>query len=116
MIVKNAPRLASTKGMAKYVQADLYGWMKRVAIAVNGQMSFDDNFRSFLAKDIAIAAGGTANIPNQLDRVPTERYIVRQTGDGVISDGDWNANTLQLTNNGSNPVVISVRFFAFFEE
>ena len=116
MIVKNAPRLGSKRGMAEYVQADLYSWMKRISIALNGQLSFKDNFRSFLAKDLAIAAGGTINIPNQLDRLPTERYIVRQTGDGVISDGDWTLSTLQLTNNGSNPVVISVRFFAFYEE
>lgn len=115
MIVRNAPRLPSSKGVAKYVQADLYNWMKRISIAFNGRMEFSNNFRSFLAKDLAIAAGGTVNIPNQLNRLPTERYIVRQTGDGVISDGDWTLDTLQLTNNGSNPVVISVRFFAFEE-
>lgn len=111
MIIQNPPRLPSPSGLGKYVQSDLYSWLKNFVSGINGRLSFDDNFSSFLAKDVVIAAGAEATIPNELAVVPNERYIVRQTGNGVITDGEWDLNTLRLVNNGSVSVTISVRFF-----
>ena len=111
MIIHNPPRLPSVKGIGKYVQADLFTWIKNFVSGVNGRLSFDDNFPSFVALDVVIGAGVEVNIPNELEVVPNERYIVRQVGDGVITDGVWDLNTLKVLNNGSVQVTVSIRFF-----
>lgn len=111
MIVKNPPRLPSVSGLSKYLQSDLFSWMQDVKSGINGKLNFDENFPSFLADNVVIEAEGTAEIPNPLRVVPNERYIVRQKGDAVITDGNWDINTLRLINNGKVSVTISVRFF-----
>ena len=115
MIINNPPRLPSQQGIGKYVQSDLFGWLRNLISGINGRLSFDDNFQSFLAKDIDIAAAATAAIPNQLRTIPNERIIVRQVGDGVITDGVWDADTLRLVNNGAGTVTVSVRFFDIYQ-
>jgi len=116
MIIKQPPRLGSFAGIAPYVQSPLFSWMKSVASGLNGNLSFNDNFNSFVVRNVEIAAGATVNIDNQLGIIPNERYIVRQTGNGVITDGEWTRETLQLVNQGAETVVIDVRFFAVYEE
>jgi len=111
MIFDNPPRMISKVNMENYLQIYLFKWMRNISSGLNGFLDFDRNFQSFLAKDVEIAAGSEAEIPNPLNGIPTERYIVRQTGDGVITDGTWDAQTLRLFNNGAVDVVISVRFF-----
>lgn len=115
MIINNPPRLPSQKGIGKYVQSDLFAWLKNFIAGINGRLSFDDNFPSFLARDVEIAAGATALIPNQLSVIPNERIIVRQTGNGVITDGVFDIDTLRLVNNGAVTVTISVRFFHIYQ-
>lgn len=115
MIINNPPRLPSRQGVDKYVQSDLFGWLQNFISGINGRLSFDDNFPSFLVQDVVIAAGATAFIPNQLTVIPNERYIVRQTGNGVITDGTWDIGTLRLVNNGAVEVTISVRFFHIYQ-
>ena len=111
MIFKNPPRLPSISGISKYVQSDLFNWMLDVKSGINGKLNFDDNFSSFLAENITIMSGESVSIPNALQVTPNERYIVRQTGNGVITDGAWDINTLRLVNNGAVSVTVSVRFF-----
>lgn len=111
MIVKQPPRLPSVSGIDKYVQSDLFNWMQDVKSGINGKLNFNENFNSFLAENVTIGAGATAEIPNALLVIPNERYIVRQTGNGVITDGTWDVNTLRLVNNGAVSVTINVRFF-----
>jgi len=111
MIIENPPRLPSIQGINKYVQSDLFAWLRNLVTAINGRISFDDNFNSFLVRDLEITAGSTVVIDNQLGVTPNERIIVRQTGNGVITDGTWTIDSLELTNNGAVTVVISVRFF-----
>ena len=114
MIFKLPPRLPSLVWLNKYVQSDLYTWLFNIATGINGKLNFDDNFPSFLAQNVTIGAGDTVVIPNSLSVIPNERYIVRQTGDGVITDGIWDIQSLRLINNGAVPVTISVRFFHFY--
>jgi hypothetical protein len=116
MIFGNVPRLGSSQGISKYVHSDLYVWFKNVITGLNGRLNFDENFNSFLSKDIEILTGATAIISNELDVIPTERYIVKQVGDGVITDGEWDLNSIKLINNGSGTVTISVRFFFIFDK
>lgn len=115
MRIPNPPRLPSKEGLGKYVQTDLFSWLKELTTGLTGRLTFDENFNSFLVEDIAIAAGATANIDNQLGVIPNERYIVRQTGNGVITDGTWDIETLRLVNNGAVDVVVSVRFFFVYQ-
>ena len=98
----------------KYLQKDLYPWLKALA---DGLLSLDfiDNFNAFLAENVEIPAGETKDIPNGFytripGLIPTKRLIVRQTGNGVITDGSWDATTVRLTNNGAVTVVLSVIF------
>lgn len=114
MIVDNAPRMSASRGLKKYVETDLISWMQKISSAINGRLNFDNNFASFLARDIVIEAGATAIIPNALRVIPNERVIVRQVGNGVITDGTWDSNALRLVNNGAVTVTISVRFFHNF--
>lgn len=116
MIFKNVPRLGSISGLYKYVQSDLFVWFKNLSTGLNGRLNFDENFNSFLAENIEITAGSTVIIPNELDVIPTERYIVKQVGNGVITDGLWDLNSISLLNNGSVTVTISVRFFFIFDK
>lgn len=111
MIFENPPRNASKTNIWKYVQVDLYTWMRNITAGFNGRLNFKDNFNSFLAENITIAAGATAIIENKMNVIPTERYIVRQTGNGVITDGVWDLNQLRLVNQGATSVTINVRFF-----
>ena len=116
MIFKNPPRLASKEGINKYIQTDIYSWLSNVSSGLNGRLNFDENFQSFVVDDVSIPAGTTVSIPNELSVVPNERYIVRQSGNGLVTDGNWDENSLELTNNGAVTVVISVRFFVNYRK
>ena len=110
-IIPNPPRLAASGSAAKYVQTELFSWFKNVTSALL-RLTFTDNFSSFLVTDLTIPAGGTATITNQLRSIPSYRLIARQIGNGLVTDGDWTINTVQLINNGAVPVTISVIFFS----
>lgn len=111
MIVENPPKLPSREGISRYVQNNLFAWFQKLVAGVNGRLNFNDNFNSFVVEGVTIAAGATVVITNQLRNIPNERTVVRQTGNGVITDGSWNIESLELVNNGAVEVVISVRFF-----
>lgn len=116
MIFKRPPKLASLTGLAKYLQADLFAWLKQLTNGMNGRLNFDENFQSFIVRDLEIEAGATAIISNQLNVIPNERIVVKQTGDGVITDGTWDVRALRLVNNGAVSVTIDVRFFHNYRE
>lgn len=113
-IVKSPPRLTNKQLFEKYMEVDLYTWMKDVATAFS-RIAFTENFQSFIVKDLSILAGKEVSIPNRLPtgQIPSGRIIVRQTGDANIIDGDspWTQNFLYLKNPSANNAVISVIFF-----
>jgi len=110
MIFNNPPRLPSVTGIGKYLQVDLYSWMKSVFAGLL-KLSFKDNFDSFTVADLTIPAGEEVNITNGLGFIPSGRLIVRQTGNGLVTDGVWDIETVRLFNNGAVDVVITVIFF-----
>jgi hypothetical protein len=63
-----------------------------------------------VAKDVVIASGATVKIQHFLGVIPKWRIILRQTGNGVITDvpSEWNTKTISLKNNGAESVTISV--------
>lgn len=110
MIFNNPPRLPSSTGVVKYLQVDLYSWAKSIFAGLL-KLTFKDNFDSFTVADLTIPAGESVNITNGLGFIPNGRLIVRQTGDGVVTDGEWDLQTLRLFNNGAVDVVVTVIFF-----
>lgn len=110
MIFKNPPRLPSSTGVAKFLQVDLYSWMSSLFSGLL-KLNFKDNFESFTEFNLTIPAASEAVITNQLGFIPTGRLIARQTGNGVITDGVWDLQSVRLFNNGAVDVTITVIFF-----
>lgn len=110
MIINNPPKLPSTLNPVNYLQNELWNWMKNVSTAFV-RLGLVENFEAQRTNDVVIAAGATAEITNRLNFIPSARIIVRQTGNGVITDGSWDIQTLRLTNNGAVSVTISVIFY-----
>ena len=69
-----------------------------------------DNFGGQTISNISIPQGQRLRISHSLKVVPQYRIILRQTGNGVISDGDWNSNFIELINNSSDETVILTVF------
>ncbi len=61
--------------------------------------------------NLLIPAGQTVLITNALPVLPSSRLIVRQTGNGLVTDGVWDIKFLRLINNGAVDVTISVIFY-----
>jgi len=75
----------------------------------NKRLSFQANFDGYIA-EVTIAAGSEVKIQHFLDIIPKWRIILRQEGNGVISDipSGWNDKFITLKNNGAVSVTISV--------
>jgi hypothetical protein len=110
MIFTNPPKLPSATGIVKFLSVDLYSWMKSLFTGLL-KLDFKDNFDTFTTKDLTIPAGEEVLITNQLGSIPQSRIITRQTGNGLVTDGVWDLQTLRLFNNGAVDVVITVIFF-----
>lgn len=79
---------------------------------LNKFLSFG-NFNGFIAKDIIIPATSSIIIQHYLGVVPKYRIILRQIGNGVITDVnntpyDWNDKVVTLYNNGAVSVTLTV--------
>lgn len=77
------------------------------------KLTFEENFQSFESEQ-TIAANTEVAIRNQLDSVPTEMLITKQTGNALITAGDtaWTSNYVYVKNHdASNSATVKVRFF-----
>ena len=110
MIFNNPPKLPSASGVARYVQTDLFSWFKNLSSGLL-RLNLLENFEAFRVSDLLIPAGETILITNALTVLPTSRLIVRQTGNGLVTDGTWDIKVLRLINNGAVDVTISVIFY-----
>ena len=117
MIIRNPPKLTNRNSLVKYVEIDLWSWLKELS---NGILKIDfvQNFQSFTVNNLSIPAGVEVSIPNQFRTaypgiIPSGRIIVRQQGDANIIDGltEWTASHVYLRNPSANDAVISVIFF-----
>src|SRR5690348_14616643 len=98
MIFNSPPKLASQKNVAQYLQNQLWGWFQNIFNGLH-RLDLDQNFRSTVVQR-TIAAMTTSTFGNPLGIIPRYRLIVKQVGDGLITDGDWSATQLNLINNG----------------
>lgn len=116
MLFKNPPKFFARGSIQKYLESDLWTWFKELSIGLL-RMDFLDNFESFRVDEVSLPVGTEVAIANGLRNrfagvIPTSKIIVRQTGNGLVTDGQpWNQNEVFLINNGPDPVVISVIFF-----
>lgn len=117
MIIRTPPKLTNTRGVIKYIDIDLWSWLKDLSIGLL-KIDFKQNFQSFRVDNLNIPAGMEVAIPNQFRRtypgiIPSSRIIIRQQGDANIIDGVavWTANQVFLRNPSANDAVISVIFF-----
>jgi hypothetical protein len=76
----------------------------------NKKVSLQSNLDGSISERVSIAAGATVKIQHSLGVIPKWRIILRQEGNGVISDIPlgWNKNYITLKNNGIESVIISV--------
>lgn len=103
--------------MVKYLDTDLWTWFRDLSVGLL-KINFAENFESFRVNNLVIKNGQEVAISNQLktkanNSIPISRIIVRQTGNGLVTDGAtaWTASLVYLKNNGPDDVTISVIFF-----
>lgn len=118
MIVRTPPKLTNRNSFIKYIEVDLWSWLKDLANGIL-KINFRDNFQSFIVEDITIPAGTEVSIANQFAKsypgnIPSGRIIIRQRlNDGLVIDGDtkWTENHVYLKNPSASDVIVSVLFF-----
>lgn len=117
MIIKIPPKLTNRDAFIKYIEVDLWSWLRELFTGIQ-KINFEDNFTSFTVENLTIKAGVEIAIPNNFRSItaggiPSGRIITRQRGDANIIDGikPWTPETVYLLNPSVNDVVISVIFF-----
>lgn len=117
MIIRTPPKITNRNSVVKYVEIDLWSWLKELSIGLL-KMDFQQNFQSFRVDKLTIPAGMEVAIPNGFRTsypgvIPSSRIIVRQQGNANIIDGDtvWTENQVFLKNPSVNDATISVIFF-----
>jgi len=117
MILKNPPRMTNRESVSKYIETDLWTWLKSISTTFL-KLNFQDNFQSFTIPNLSIPAGQEVAIPNGFQGkftglIPNGRIISRQTGDANIIDGPtpWTSSIVYLQNPSINDAVVTVIFF-----
>lgn len=117
MIIRTPPKLTNRSSVVKYIEIDLWSWLKELSIGLL-KIDFKQNFQSFTVQDLVIPAGEEVAISNQFrtaypGTIPSGRIITRQQGDANIIDGPtkWTENLVYLLNPSVNNATISVIFF-----
>ena len=77
---------------------------------LNKFLSIQSNFDGYIANDVVIPAASSLQIQHFLGVTPKWRIILRQVGNGVISDipEEWTDKVISLKNNGAEEVTLSV--------
>lgn len=117
MLVRPPPRLTNRALTEKYIEVDLWTWLKELSVAFL-KINFRDNFQAFIVENVAIPAGQEVGIPNGLKNrypgvIPSGRIITKQQGDANIIDGltPWNQDLVFLRNPSRNDATVNVLFF-----
>lgn len=73
------------------------------------RLKLEENFESYKTQ-VTIPATSELKIPHNLGGVPSDRLILRQSGNGLVVDGptDWDENNIYLRNEGLVSVTITV--------
>lgn len=73
-------------------------------------LSLQSNFDGQIVENLTFTAGETKQIPHSLGKIPKFRIILRQEGNGVISDipSGWTDKSIKLINNGAVSVTATI--------
>lgn len=73
-------------------------------------ISIQSNFDGYIAEDVTIPATDSLKIQHFLGVKPKWRIILRQTGNGVITDipSEWTDKVISLYNNGVVEVTLTI--------
>lgn len=74
-------------------------------------LTFGDNMSAQIVKGVTIPAGTEIRVAHNLKVIPASRIILRQRGNGLITDGvleDWTDSYIVLLNNGATSVTFDV--------
>lgn len=74
------------------------------------RISLSENFDGQLIENISFSSGEDKVINHKLGKTPRFRFILRQEGNGVLTDtpSGWNANQIKIKNNGSVSVTATI--------
>lgn len=77
---------------------------------INKSLSIQSNFDGFIAEDVKIPATSSVKIQHFLGVKPKWRIILRQVGNGVVTDipSEWTDKVISLYNNGAVEVTLTV--------
>ena len=72
-------------------------------------LSLKSNFDGEMVS-VVFLAGETKTIPHKLGKVPGGRIIIKQEGNGVLSDipSGWNSTSIKMINNGAVQVTATI--------
>lgn len=76
--------------------------------ALSSTIDLDNNIDGQIITGIKISMNKTVNIPHKLNRVPIYRIILRQLGAALISDGEWNDSSIQLSNQSGHDTILTI--------
>jgi hypothetical protein len=73
-------------------------------------LSLQSNFDGQIVENLTFTAGETKQIPHNLGKVPKFRIILRQEGNGVLSDipSGWTSSSIKIINNGAVTVTATI--------
>jgi hypothetical protein len=73
-------------------------------------LSFQSNFDGQIVENLTFVAGETKTIPHSLGKIPKFRIILRQEGNGVLSDipSGWSTTSIKIINNGAVTVTATI--------
>jgi hypothetical protein len=103
------PQLEDNASLEDVIRA--YNRLAKGVNFSNKRISIQSNFDGYIAKDVEIAANSSVIIQHFLGVIPKWRIILRQTGNGVITDipEEWTDRAISLKNNSTtDSVKISV--------
>lgn len=95
---------------------DLGGVIRQLNVLINdynffqNHISLKSNLDGQILENLTFAAGEIKTIPHKLGKVPAGRIIIRQEGNGVLSDipSDWNSKSIKMINNGAVSVTATI--------
>lgn len=59
-------------------------------------------------QNITIPATGTLTVGHRLKTIPRHRIILKQVGGGVITDGQFTSNYIELNNSGVTDAIVTI--------
>jgi len=104
---RDVKQLEDTDDLSKVIQ--LYNALAKGYNFLNKFISIQSNFDGYITT-VTIQSGESLPIQHLLGVVPKWRIILRQEGNGVISDipSGWDDKIITLKNNGLESVTLSV--------